>query len=247
MCVSLRGNAIVSHCEFKGMKTSLKCEGSLAADHITADADVQAPKDSLLCRCRFKNSDLPEGVSLAKEEGFVDVTMNASSPGLDKTPPPEIEDLKVKTVNNQRHLKWETVNDPESGIVQYIIYSQDKEIARTPFLYQPPGDAHSPLLKPVYSVTFVDPIPKTGYRVVAVNGAGLTSEGKEVMPRRWGPARARFLDKEGKEIVWTKFSEVKGKITGVVNQEGTTIPMAQVGKAGLPNAVYFDLGVLLEP
>ena len=54
VCVSLRGNAIVSHCEFKGMKTSLKCKGSLAADHITADADVQAPNFSSSCRCRFQ-------------------------------------------------------------------------------------------------------------------------------------------------------------------------------------------------
>jgi hypothetical protein len=248
VCVLLHGNAVVSQCEFRGMKNSLKCEGTLAADHITADAGVQAPKDSLLCHCRFKNTDLPEGISLAKEDGsFVDVTASASAPGLDKTPPPEVE-FKVRANKMYRKVEWSPVQDPESGIVQYIIYAEDKEIGRTPFLYEPPSDAHSPTMKPVYSVSFNDPNPNNrGYRVVAVNGAGLTSEGKEAVPRRWGPARARFNDKEGNEIIWTRFSEVKGKINGVIDQENKPVPLAQVGKAGMPNVVYFDPGRLFEP
>jgi hypothetical protein len=144
-------------------------------------------------------------------------------------------------------VEWNAVDDPESGIAHYLIFAGDKEIGRTAYRYEPPSDIHSPLLKVPITLSFIDPNAENrNYRVVAVNGAGLTSDGKEAPPRRLGPARATFLTKQGRPIVIKDFISVKGKVTQVVDEEGNRYPLALVGASGLPNAITFEWGEVVE-
>ena len=252
--VSLKGLIALSRCSIKGLPTlakgittSLKCEGLLAADHVTADGNLQTPKDSLLCHCRFKNMDLPDGTALAKEKDFTDVTALSLASVLDRSPPPEVDGFKAKTVNKRRRLEWIPVDDAESGIVQYIIYCEGKELARTPFHYEPPSDIHTPLVKTTLSATFTDPnLGNRGYKIVAINGAGLTSEGKLAPPRRLGPARGEFHTREGVPILIKDFTNVKGKLTGITDEEGNKLPLDKVGIKGAPNVVIFEWGEIVE-
>ena len=87
---------------------------------------------------------------------------------------------------------------------------------------------------------------KDGEYVLAVNGAGITSEGKEAAPRRFGPARARFLSKDGAPMTIKDFVSVKGKVIQVVDEEGNKLPLAKIGNGGSPNVIYFELGEIEE-
>ncbi len=247
LAVSLKGLTAMSHCTINGLPTALQCDGLLAADRIVSDGNIKAVKDSLLFHCRFKNMDLPDGVAITKEDGFADVTALTVAAPTDKTPPPEVTNFRVRSVNKQRRLEWEPVDDPESGIVQYIILAEGKEIGRTPFQYEPPSDIHSPLVKAPIVLRFTDPnLTNKGYSVVAVNGVGLTSEGKPAAPRRLGPARARFLNTAKEEIPIKDFANVKGKVTQVIDEENNRLLLAKVGNNGAPQIVFFELGETIE-
>lgn len=247
LAVSLKGLSALSRCTIRGLPTALQCEGLLAADRVAGDGNVKATKDSLFFRSRFKNMALPDGVAIAKEDGFNDVTANCVAAPPDKTPPPEVATLRVRTVNKQRRLEWEAVDDPESGIAGYIIFAEGKEIGRTPLQYEPPSDIHSPVLRVPIALKFTDSnMNNKGYLVVAVNGVGLTSEGKAPGPRRMGPARARFFTAANVEVPIRDFVNVKGKITQVIDHEGNRLPLAKVGNNGAPQIVYFDWGAMIE-
>jgi Inner membrane component of T3SS, cytoplasmic domain len=247
LAVSLKGLTALSRCTIRGLPTALQCDSLLAADRVTADGNLKAPKDSLLFHCRFKNMDLPDGVAIAKEDGFADVTPQCVAAPSDKSPPPEVAGFKVRTINKQRRLEWEAVDDPESGIAGYIILADGKEIGRTPLQYEPPSDIHSPVLRTPIALQFTDPnLNNKGYLVVAVNGVGLMSDGREATPRRFGPARAKFLTAARDEIRIRDFVNVKGKVTQVIDEEGNRLPLAKVGINGAPNIVYFEWGTIAE-
>ena len=248
LCASLKGLTAVSHCTFKGLRDSLQCEGLLSADHLTGDGTIQAAPGSLFCRCQFKNMDLPQGVALMKMTGFTDVTAHALGTNHDVTPPPEVLNVKVRTLmSKQRKIEWQPVVDPESGVACYIIFSEGKEIGRTTLQYEPPSDFHSPIVKAPTPLVFYDPNPANrGYTVIAVNGVGLTSEGKTVPARRLGPARAQFLTKELDPILIKDFVNVKGKVTQITDEEGNKLPLTRVGINGAPNFVMFDWGEIVE-
>lgn len=246
LCVTLKGLTALSRCTIRGQPTALQCDGLLAADRVISDGNLKATKGSLFFRCRFKNMDLPDGVAIATDEGFNDVTAHSVAAPTDKTPPPEVTGLRVRTVNKQRRLEWDAVDDPESGVVQYIILSDGKEIGRTLFQYEPPSDIHSPLVKAPIALKFTDPNANNkGYVVVAVNGVGLTSEGKEAAPRRFGPARAKFLNMVKDEIPIKDFVNVKGKVTQVIDEEGNRFPLAKVGNNGAPQVVVIEQGEIV--
>ena len=188
VCVALKGQAAVSTCTIKGMPTSLKCTGLLAADHVIADGNLQTAKNSLMFQCRFKNMDLPNGTALARESDFSNVTTNTLPAIIDNAPPPEVAAQRAVTVNGQRHVSWKPVASPESGIAFYIITSDDKEVGRAGFSYEPPSDIHSPLFTVPSASLFVDPnAMRRNYDVLPVNGAGLTTDGIEPAPRRLAP------------------------------------------------------------
>ena len=202
---------------------------------------MKAAVSSLLFQCRFKNSDLAEGVSLLTEKGFLDVSAQTIPSARDISPPPEVLQLRVRSVKKQRHLQWTPVKDDESGIIQYIINTDQTELARTPIQYEPPSDMHSPILKIPIAHSYIDTnAANKDYNVLALNGVGLVSGGKEVAPRRVGPARARFQTVEGNEIIVKDFVFVKGKLEQIVDNEGKRVPLAKVGNKGLPNLIIFE-------
>lgn len=246
LCISLKGLAAVSNCTIRGMAASIKSDGLLAVDRIDADGNVQAPKDSLLARSKFKNMALPEGTALVRGDSFADVTGVSFALVDDKTPPSEVLGQRVRTVGKQRRLDWKTGEDPESGIAGYLITAEGKEIARVPLQYDSPSDLHSPLIKPPLPTAFLDSnLANKMYDVVPINGMGIMADGKEATTRRIGPARARFLD-QGEPFVIKDFVNVKGKITIVVDEEGKKLPPTKVGISGMPNSVYFEWGKLVE-
>ncbi|MCE9532947.1 MAG: FHA domain-containing protein [Planctomycetes bacterium] len=247
LAVSLKGLAAVSHCNIKGLPGSLKCNGLLTADHVIADGTVQANPDSLFCRCQFTNMNLPMGTAIAKEKDFTDVTASAPASIPDKTPPPEVTGVKVRTVGKQRRIEWNPVEDPESGISYYIILSEGKEVGRTPFTYEPPSDIHSPIQKTAAPSFYLDSnLMNRGYEVLAVNGAGVTSLAAPAAPRRLGPARARFLNMDGAVINIKDIPNVKGKVTQIVDEDGKSILIENVGIKGMPNLVFFEWGDVVE-
>jgi hypothetical protein len=139
------------------------------------------------------------------------------------------------------------VDDPKSGIAHYLIFAEEKEIGRSPLKYEPPSDIHSPLLRIPPILSFNDPNPANkGYNVLAVNGAGLTSDGKETPPRRLGPVRAVFLTKQGEVIRIKDFINVKGKVTQIVDEDGNKHLLNAAGNGGLPNAVEIEWGEAME-
>jgi hypothetical protein len=248
ICASLKGLAAMSHCSLRGMTTSLTCDGLLAADHIVGDGKLQTTKGSLLCQCRFTNMDLENGTAVANDKGFANVTAKTLPALVDNAPPPEVGGQKVRTVNGQRRIDWSPAASPETGIAYYLILSDEKEVSRVSFQYEPPSDFHSPLLKLPPPTSFIDPnLMNRNYDVVAVNGAGLTADGIEPPPRRVGPARARFFSKEGDLLVIKDFAPLaKGKALEIIAEDGKRYPYAKLGNNGAPNVVYFELGEIIE-
>ena len=247
VCVSLKGLCAVSRSNFRGMPTSLKCEGLLAGDFVVADGAVKANKDSILCRCRFKNMDLPDGTVIVTEGDFVDVTALTVPAVIDRTPPPAVQGLKVRTVMGLKQLDWDPAVDAESGIMGYQILSDGREVARVGFSYEPPSDYFSPLYKIPVPTTFTDPDPlHRKFEVLPINGAGLLPTGKLIAPRRPGPARATFRTKEANPIEIKDFINVKGRVTQIVDMANTRLPLEAVGLKGRPNLVTFEQGPVIE-
>ncbi|SKA86139.1 Esterase PHB depolymerase [Prosthecobacter debontii] len=101
----------------------------------------------------------------------------------DTTPPPGPTDVKVK----DGVVTWQAEVDFESGLQQFIVYREGKEIGRVPEklasrfgrpLFQAMSYHDTPE-KPLLEMKFVDPTPATSaisYRVISVNGVGLRSE-----------------------------------------------------------------------
>lgn len=101
----------------------------------------------------------------------------------DATPPPAPAGVKL----NKGVVTWQAEVDFESGLQQFIVYREGKEIGRVP--EKPVGKFGRPLFqamsyhdtpeKPLPEMKFVDANPAadaSAYRVVSVNGAGLKSE-----------------------------------------------------------------------
>jgi len=102
----------------------------------------------------------------------------------DVTPPPAPTGLRV----NGAELAWQAEADLESGLAHFIIERDGRQIATVP--EQPKNPFGRPIFQglqysdtpnnPLVPMTFTDPKPepgkKHGYRVIAVNTAGLKSE-----------------------------------------------------------------------
>ncbi|MBA4192505.1 MAG: hypothetical protein C0467_31440 [Planctomycetaceae bacterium] len=240
--IDLRGWGAVSHCSVKGCKTALKCP-SMVVDHVDSDGTLETWGGSFVARCRLANLNQPNGASVAKEAGaFEDVTAKAGVQPLDTTPPPAVGGVKVTATPEGNRIEWPPVDDPESGVTQYVVYSRGKEVGRTLLAYEPPTNFHEPTVRPVVATSFLDPTKGNGeYTVKALNGANLLSGGGTATVMRWGAVRGRFLDKDGKEIV-IKRIEVQGKDTFVTDAAGKRSPASEVGKEGNPQIIYIEPG-----
>ena len=93
----------------------------------------------------------------------------------------------VEKVDGGQKLSWGAEADFESGLQQFIILRDGKEIGRVPeklnrrfgsFWFQGLSYHDTPE-QPLPKMTFLDKQPTPGnYTIVAVNGAGLRSDGK---------------------------------------------------------------------
>jgi hypothetical protein len=249
VCVALTGQAAVSQCFFKGMPTSLKCDGILAADRVTADGNLEARPGSILCQCQFRNMNLPGGTAIARQNGFADVSASVLPVGHDATPPSVVRGARFRSSNGGRQIDWEPADDPESGIAGYVVFSGGREIGRVDHLYDAPSDLHSPIFKLAHATTYFDANnANRDYEVIAINGAGMSSDGRVIPIRRLGPARAVFLDRDGGTIGIKDFIAPKGK-TGllILDDQGNRLMPTQVGLKGRPNRVFFEAGEALAP
>lgn len=101
----------------------------------------------------------------------------------DATPPPSPTNIRMK----EGVLTWDAEADFESGIQQFIVMKEGKEIGHVPeklaskfgrSLFQGMTYGDTPE-KPAAEMKFVDPSPATdakAYRVISVNSVGLRSE-----------------------------------------------------------------------
>jgi len=115
----------------------------------------------------------------------------------DASPPPAPTGVKTTPAADRGlELTWDVQADLESGLRQFIIRRDGREIGRVPT--QPAGKFGRPLFqvmsyhdtpeRPLPVLRFVDPSPEPDapaeYRVIAVNGAGLESEPSEAATSR---------------------------------------------------------------
>lgn len=105
----------------------------------------------------------------------------------DTTPPPPAKDVKVTRKDDGVEITWDAEADFESGIRNFIIQRDGREIAQVP--EKPVGkfgralfqsmSYHDTPEKPLPEMKFVDKTAKPGdkaeYRVIVVNGVGLKS------------------------------------------------------------------------
>ncbi len=253
--VSLQGHAVVSHCAINGPPSdtkraaaSLKSIDVLAADHVIAEGRLEAPKDSLLCRCRFRNMDLPDGTARARNDDFVDVTAQTLALVDDLTAPMNPVEIKVEPLRDRVRIEWNPPSEPTSGVAGYLIFNDGKEIARTPFRYESPSDIHAPLLRIPADPFYEDRLtPKYNYSVRTISGAGLTMGNLSPAPRRLLPPLPQFQNKDGKNITISDFIFGKGKLTHIIDGDGNKLPVGKLGHNGAPALLIFGFGETVEP
>jgi hypothetical protein len=151
--------------------------------------------DKAVSAAEFKDN-LEDAVWLPNEKAanaWMSYVKNGEVP--DTTPPPAATNVKVtRKTDGTVEMTWEAEADFESGIRNFIVQRDGREIAEVP--EKPVGKFGRPLFqsmsyhdtpeKPLPEMKFVDnsakPGDKSEYRVIVVNGVGLKSAAR-------GPAK----------------------------------------------------------
>jgi len=250
IAISVTGSGVFSHLSIEGSKTALKVTKAFAADRVVADGTLEGAGESLLCRSKFSAPKLPAGVGILSADGksVRDATSRAYEIPNTATAPPEVV-FSSKVTSGGRKLTWNAVEDPIWGIVGYAIFSGGKEIGRAALEYEPPGAEHSPFVKPTKVLEYLDPdLSRRGYRVRAIDGAGMMSGGEWAQPFALGSPRGIFMKPGGKEEAtgYGFFPTGKTGVQLVLPGNAKSQPVTTIGLSGQPNRVRFDRGWLTE-
>lgn len=231
------GLASVSHCKLRGPAKSVVARAPMVVDHVDGpDGNYELPYGSMVTTSTFKNADAKKGAMFAKESGQPEsISLQSGTQPLDITPPPMVEGVSVDVLPEGHRVSWKPVTDKESGLIGYLVFAREREIYRTPLAYDPGDSVGTPLMTRVIPTSFLDTNRTApAYVVKAINGANLMSGGGQAPLERWGPMRARFLDRTTNEVVVAEVT-FRNRSPGVVDIRNRKFTAAELRRLGVPD------------
>jgi hypothetical protein len=244
------GLVTVSHGRVIGTQRALVSRVPLVVDHLDApDGYYELPYGSYVTTSTFRNGDVKKGAMLVREQGQPQsVTLQAGVQPLDATPPPGVAGVTVEELPPGHLVSWRSVEDRESGLLGYVVFGGGRELYRTPLAYDPGDSTGTPLMTRVIPTSFLD-TNRTAriYEVRAINGANLISSGGQAALPRWGPMRARFLDRGSNEVAIAEIT-FRNRVPGLVDAKGRKFAPADLRRQGVPDDCRIEpRGPALEP
>ncbi len=236
------GQVSISHCKINGAQRALVARTPLLVDHVEAvSGTFELPYGSYVTTSTFKNADVKKGAMLVREASQPEsISLQAGVQLLDATPPTAVPGVEVDILADGHHIIWKPATDPESGIVGYMVFAAQREIYRTPLAYDPGDSASTPLMSRVIPTGFVDTNRLAAtYVVKAINGANLLSGGGQAPLLRWGPMRARFLDRGSNEVSVAEIT-FRNRQSGIVDGKGRKLGAADLRRQGVPDEVRVE-------
>ncbi|MBI5799520.1 MAG: FHA domain-containing protein [Verrucomicrobia bacterium] len=236
------GQASVSHCKITGVQRALVARSPLLVDHVEAAGGFyELPYSSYVTTSTFKNADVKKGAMLVRDGGQPEsISLQAGVQPLDATPPTAVPGVELEILADGHHLKWNPADDPESGIMGYLVFALGREIYRTPLAYDPGDSPGTPLMTRVIPTAFVDTNRLAAtYVVKAINGANLLSGGGQAPLPRWGPLRARFLDRGSNEVTVAEIT-FRNRQPGLVDSKGRKLSATDLRRQGVPDGVRVE-------
>ncbi|NDB75710.1 MAG: hypothetical protein EB141_08705, partial [Verrucomicrobia bacterium] len=148
--------------------------------------------------------------------------------------------VKVEVRADGHLITWKPATDLESGITGYLVLAGGRPIYRTPFQYDPGDAMATPLMSRVVPTEYLDTSRAAEtYVVRAINGANLMSGGGQAPLPRWGPMRARFLDRSS-NVVNVAEVTFKNRTPGLVDAKGRKLSAFELRRQGVPDECYIE-------
>ena len=248
--VLVSGLVTISHGRVIGTQRALVSRVPLVVDHLDAsDGSYELPYGSFVTTSVFRNGDVKKGAMLVREQGQAQsVTLQAGVQPLDATPPPAVTGVTMEELPNGHLVTWKPVDDRESGIIAYVVSGGGQELYRTPLAYDPGDSIGTPLMTRAVPTSFLDTSRTArAYEVRAINGANLISTGGQAVLPRWGPMRARFLDKGSNEVVIAEIT-FRNRMPALVDSKGRKFALSELRRQGVPDECRIESrGPALEP
>lgn len=206
----VQGTGAISHARLMGFGgnslPSVKASAGITVDHVVSDGTL----DGGVFVARSEFSDFSVGVNsnnVAVRKDNQNNYYDASPVEYDITPPPAVNSVQVEDLDLSRfpHYKtgkmvsWEPVEDAESGIIAYAVYSQGIEIGRTPGQRCGPR-FQDPSRQRVTPALWIDTEDRAPYEIRPINGAYLFPDGSEAPVRRWDYIIPRYETDDGVEF-----------------------------------------------
>ena len=231
------GLANVSHCKLRGPAKSVVARAAMVVDHVDGpDGIYELPYGSMVTTSTFKNADVKKGAMLAKESGTPEsISLQAGVQPLDTTPPSLVAGVTVDVLPEGHRVSWKPAEDKESGIIGYVVFAQDREVYRSPLAYDPGDSVGTPVMSRPIPISFLDTNRTSPpYTVRAINGANLMSGGGQAPLERWGPMRARFMDRTTNEVVVAEVT-FRNRTPGVVDTRNRKFAATELRRLGVPD------------
>jgi hypothetical protein len=175
--------AIVS-CDLTGASPAVKAGGWCVVSDVTADGTIEREPNVWIGRSKFSNLDASDGAYYGYTDLADYVTTDEYEP--DQTPPTAPTNIQVTAVGEDNLVTWDPAEDPESGILQYIVFRDGGRAGHRTnynFVGAPHFNETPPEGPGVYrnKTSWVDPGAATDgeqhtYEVVAVNCARIRSD-----------------------------------------------------------------------
>lgn len=206
--IVLGGYGVLSHATVKGFAghKAVAAKASVGIDHVTADGSLDG--GAFVAKSAFSGFSVGvDDSKVAVRSSNSNTLMDGYEQPLDDTPPPAATNVTSEKRSNDPEfpyypeynlVTWDPVDDPESGIIAYIVYAGGEEVGRTPGvrcnIRSPNYDNDHPT-----DALFRDPdVSHSNYTVMPVNGANLLPDGSQAPLRRWSAVRARWRTDNGR-------------------------------------------------
>lgn len=244
------GYGVLSHATVTGFagQTAAQVKSANGVDHVTADGTLDG--GAFVARSTF--SDFSVGVGndmVATRSSNVNTTVQGYVQPLDNSPPPDVTVTNTELRSNDDEypyypsynlITWEPVDDPESGIIAYIVYADGEEVGRTPGvrcnIRSPDYDNNHPT-----DTLFRDPVTANGnYTVKPVNGANMLPDGNQAPLRRWTAITGRWHTDNSYEFKLDHIDPtartVQDTVRGLQFEWGSTTTPYLVNACGQPQS-----------
>jgi hypothetical protein len=245
------GITMISHSRIAGCERAIvSSRAPIIVDHThSKDGRIEAPYSSLVFLSEFANGDVKKGAMLVMDaDRFKSITLESSTEPLDTTPPPAVEQIDVTRTVEGNVVTWNPVDDPETGVMQYAIYSDGELIARTPLTTEVSERKLDPFTRPTLVRKYVDPvITNHKYEIRAINGANLQTGGGQMPLQGWQPLRPHFTDlfKKRLHVLEIEFDE-RRKSWHILSATRKAYDARTIMNGGTPTKLEVTEGILRE-